>query len=62
MMQMAMASGRHLDDLTSDEFVFDSIAVLVEFVGQSEVLLGGDECRGGHTRILSLAMPGLYLS
>jgi hypothetical protein len=44
-----LRSGRHLDDLTSNELVFDSIAVLVELIGQSEVLLGGDKRRSGHT-------------
>ena len=50
---MRVRRERHLDDLTSDELVFDSVAELVEFVGQSEVLLGGDECRGWHTAILA---------
>ena len=55
---VSIGCGRHLDDLTSDELVFDSVAVLIEFVGQSEVLLGSDECRSGHTRYSSVVHGG----
>jgi hypothetical protein len=43
----------HPDNLASDEFVFDAISAFVELVRQSEVLLGGQERRGGHTAILA---------
>jgi hypothetical protein len=42
----------HLDDLSRNQFVFDPITVLVVLVRQSKVLLGRQDCRGGHNAIL----------
>jgi hypothetical protein len=50
---------RHPDNLSSDEFVFNVISVLIELVRQSEVLLGGQERRGGHVYILAVAQAFL---
>jgi hypothetical protein len=51
---MPVRGGWHLDYFSSNELGLDPIAVLVELLGQGEVLFGGQECRSGHTSILAV--------
>src|ERR1700730_14563933 len=52
----------HLDNFSSNELVLDPIAVLVERLGQGEVLFGGQDCRGRHASILASYWAGLVKS
>src|SRR5450755_2331376 len=48
----------HLDNFSSNKLVLDPIAVLVERLGQGEVLFGGQDCRGRHAFILASYWAG----
>ena len=48
------------DDFASDQFVFDPIPVLVEFLGQRQELIGREERSRRHASILTL--PPVHLA